>query len=117
VTSDDVLAVIERELALESPEVRRSPALVEDLLDADFREIGVSGRPWTRSEVVQALLAEDSDDPGSIEVTEMEGMLVCDGLVLLTFLSRRDGYRARRSSLWRRSDGAWRVVFHQGTLL
>ena len=38
-------------------------------------------------------------------------------LVLLTYVSECDRRRARRMSLWRRSAGTWRVLYHQGTLL
>jgi hypothetical protein len=48
---------------------------------------------------------------------DMEGRHLADDLVLLTYVSDNDGRRARRSSLWRRSGGSWRMVFHQGTLL
>jgi hypothetical protein len=42
------LGVIERELALLTPEVRGSADQLEELLDPDFAEIGKSGRLWTR---------------------------------------------------------------------
>jgi hypothetical protein len=35
----------------------------------------------------------------------------------LIYISNRHGRRARRSSLWRRAAGAWRLLFHQGTPL
>ena len=52
-----------------------------------------------------------------LPTAEMTGRLVAPGLVLLTYVSDPDGRAARRSSLWRRSEGRWRMLFHQGTLL
>ena len=49
---DEVAAVIERELALLTPEVRGSADQLEELLDPDFGEIGKSGRLWTRDEMI-----------------------------------------------------------------
>jgi len=115
--TDELAPVIELELALMSLRVRRSAALVDELLAPEYREIGASERLWTRVEALQALAAEPSDDPGTAEVTEIQGTVLGPALVLLTYVSSRNGHHARRSSLWQRSDGTWRLVFHQGTLL
>ena len=56
--ADDVAVVIEREVALLTPEVRGSAEQLEELLDPDFGEIGKSGRLWTRGEMVAALIAD-----------------------------------------------------------
>ncbi len=112
----DLQTVFDRELALLSLEVRRSPHQVDDLLDADFCEIGASGRLWTRAEIV-SLLADERSSEGAIEASEMKGTIVGPDLVLLTYVTNRQGRRARRSSLWRRSAGTWRVLYHQGTPL
>lgn len=114
---DELQRVIERELALLSFQVRRSAHQVEELLDPDFREIGASGRLWTRAEMMAALARVSSRGEGAIEATEMTGAVVSPDLVLLTYVSDWRGRRARRSSLWRRSSGAWRLLHHQGTLV
>ncbi len=114
-TADELGPVIERELALMSPSVRRSVALVDELLDPEFREIGMSGRCWTRPEAIQALASEATDESCAAEMTDIEGTVLEPNLVLLTYVSSRGGRRARRSSLWRCSDGNWRLVLHQGT--
>ena len=98
-----------------SPEVRHSPRLVEQLLDSSFREIGASGRLWTRAEMIRALAAEHSGGASITQATDFEGMVIGEGLVLLTYLSTQNGRQARRSSLWRFREGTWRVLFHQGT--
>jgi len=82
-----------------------------------LHEIGMSGRFWTRAEVRQALAVELTENPGTAEVTEIEGKVSGPSLITLTYRSTRDGRRARRNSLWRCSDGTWRLVFHQGTPL
>jgi len=113
----DVGLVIDRELAMLSFQVRRTPHQVDELLDPDFREIGASGRLWTRAEMLSALAGELSDGSGAIEATEMAAAVVGCELVLLTYVSSWQGRRARRSSLWRRSAGSWRLLHHQGTPL
>jgi hypothetical protein len=67
--------------------------------------------------MVSALAGELSLEAGVIKATEMVGAVVVPDLVLLTYVSHWRGRRARRSSLWRRSAGAWRLLPYQGTLL
>jgi hypothetical protein len=81
---DDLRAVIELELGLLSPQVRRSRELLEGSLDPTFREIGASGRLWSRSEVIDALLAEEPDSC-PIETSEIGASAVGEGLVLVTY--------------------------------
>ena len=116
--ADDVDRVIKCELALLSPAVRRAPSRLAELLDPDFREIGASGRLWTRAEVMVALSKEPSaDGEAAIEASEIAADVVGTDLILITYVTDRAGQRARRSSLWRRSTGRWRVLHHQGTPL
>ena len=116
-TVGEVQLVIERELALLSFQVRRSAHHVNELLDPEFREIGASGRLWTRAQMVAALADDPYDGEGAIGATQMAGAFVGPDVVLLTYVSNWQGRRARRSSLWRRSAGVWRLLHHQGTLV
>jgi hypothetical protein len=113
----DLGNVIELEIALLSDEVRRSRALLEELLDPEFCEIGASGRMRTRPEVLDEILADQPGVRSPIQTAEMEASAVGEDLILVRYVSDSNGRRARRSSLWRRAGGSWRVVFHQGTLL
>lgn len=112
--SGDLGAVIELEQALLSANLRHSKPLIDELLDPDFVEIGASGRLWSRAETLHALADERAGDP--VTISEMDASEVGAGIVLLRYVSDRGARRSRRSSLWRQSDGRWRIVFHQGTL-
>jgi hypothetical protein len=124
VTPDDeaVAEVIARERALLTREVRSSAAALDALLDPEFTETGASGRRWTRAEILTALPAEAEAGPGSpgpdrIADHAMAGRRLAADVVMLTFETDHEGRRARRVSLWRRSGGRWRVLYHQGTLV
>ena len=108
--------VVDLERALLTPDARRSAERLDELLDPEFREIGASGRLWTRAELVAAL-PEDEGPDEPVAAEQFEGVEVAPGLVLLTYVSDPDGRAARRSSLRRRSGGRWRLLHHQGTLL
>lgn len=87
------------------------------LLDPDFREVGASGRLWSRAEMIRELPSDTADEDDAITVTDMHGVRLSGEIVLVTYISERCGRRARRSSLWRRSDRTWRVLYHQGTIV
>ncbi|WP_405071745.1 nuclear transport factor 2 family protein [Kribbella sp. NBC_01510] len=113
---DEVGMVVEAELSLLRPDVRSSAQAVEALLDPDFVEVGASGRRWDRTAMVAALGSGEITDPDPIQATEVAGVQLADDLVHVTYVSRRTGGApVRRSSLWRRTDGTWRLYYHQGT--
>jgi hypothetical protein len=115
VPSEDVSLVIENELALLTPGVRSSEDTLRKLLAPDFTEIGASGRLWTREEMISGLIADASAHEVIIDHSEVTGRVVGDDLVLLSYVTSSVGRRARRSSLWRRREGTWELVHHQGT--
>jgi len=58
-------------------------------------------------------------NPGGapIQVENMRGWLLADGLVMLKYTSENQGRRSNRTSLWRRTAGGeWQIFHHQGTL-
>jgi hypothetical protein len=111
----DVVTVVALERRLLEPSVRASAAALEALLDPEFREIGASGQVWTRDAIIGALIQGGAADT-PIRDEDMDGRLLADHLVLLTYLSDASGRRARRTSLWRLDpDAGWRLLHHQGT--
>jgi hypothetical protein len=123
VTPDDeaVAEVIALERALLTREVRSSAAALDALLDPEFTETGASGRRWTRAEILAERPAGEAAaaPPGPARIADhaMAGRRLAADVVMLTFETDNQGRRARRVSLWRRSGGRWRVLYHQGTLV
>ncbi|MCO7222477.1 DUF4440 domain-containing protein [Klenkia sp. PcliD-1-E] len=105
------------ELALLDPAVRADPARAGVLLHPAFTEVGASGRSWTRAEILEAMAGELSLAGEQVEVGDMTGEQVATDVVQLRFTTVVAGRVARRSSLWRRTDGRWQLWFHQGTLV
>lgn len=88
------------------------------LLDPEFREIGYSGRAYSRD----AVLANLSDrEPSGVHAEGFRYQRIALDTVLVTYRSAHmspDGRlsrHARRSSVWLRESGHWRMIFHQGT--
>lgn len=111
--TDDPVAA---ELLLLTVAVRRDRGQVEELLEPEFREVGASGRVWGRAEIVEALTLEQADE--DIRAHDVRTRQLSSDLVLVTYVSQQpSGRRAYRTSLWRRTDGTWRLLHHQGTPL
>ena len=103
---------IAAEVRLLDPAVRADAAAVDELLAADFGEIGQGGRIWSRDATIRAL----SEAPAvPAEATNFTGRLVAPDLVLVTYTTVGPAGSIRRASLWRGGPNGWQVVFHQGT--
>jgi hypothetical protein len=93
-------------------------AAIIALLDDDFREIGASGRSYSRADVIGVLDARQAAPPvESWEARDFDCRPLCGDTYLLTYTLRQDGPRVtHRSSVWRKSPGGWKILFHQGTV-
>ncbi len=111
--------MIRLELELHRPEVRADAKRLDELLDPEFVEFGASGARWDRVSIVESLLAEpgpQSENAVVIEATDVVARWLADDVVLVTYTTQTPQRRALRSSIWRRTEGLWRVYFHQGTV-
>ena len=113
--SIDATMLLEHELL--DPAVRSDRRRVDTLLALDFTEVGRSGRLWTRDEMLESVGGFESSWGPKAVASEMQGRMLADDLVLLTYVTESAAGHSRRSSVWRRSRGRWQIVFHQGTAL
>lgn len=93
----------------------------EAMTAPDFWEVGASGARYDR-EFVWSVLAERyaADGPDEWETGDWEaGDFACrplgGGTYLLTYRLRQGARLTRRATVWERTDGGWRAVYHQGT--
>jgi hypothetical protein len=112
---DDIRLVIEGELQLHQPEVRRSPALAGALLHAEYTEVGASGRWWNRTDMLAAMAEEPPDSP-PISASLVQATRLNGDTILVTYISQAGPHRAYRSSVWVHGDAGWQVWYHQGTV-
>lgn len=96
----------------------KSADTVSALLADDFEEFGRSGRTYDKNAIMQDLSNQLSQ---RVEIHDFRLRSLSDGVALVTYRSSRlgdpasDELAALRSSIWRREQGGWRMVFHQGT--
>jgi len=105
------------ELESLSPECRADAARLGRLLAPDFHEFGASGAEYGYEGTAEMVAAGMAGDDEPITVAKMRGWLLAEGLVMLKDTSSRQGRRANRTSLWRRTGaGHWQMFHHQGTV-
>jgi len=91
------------------PEVRGSAAALDALISRDFVEFGSTGQVYDRQTIVLAMLKDPN--PRVPTLTEFQVRELSPDVALVTY--RTSG--SVRSSVWRRENDTWRIVFHQGT--
>ena len=100
------------------PEIRNDTAQVSLLLAVEFREIGSSGRFFSRNAILDDLQADTH--PRKLSLSKFECIMLSDTLALVTYMTLRESpssppVSALRSSIWTYRDARWQVLFHQGT--
>ncbi len=97
-----------REMEMLDPAVRADPVRVRELLHDDFIEFGSTGRVYNKEILIEMLRSEQ---PSTVSIREF----TVRQLPPSSPTYPQSGQEARRSSVWVRQDGVWRMVFHQGT--
>jgi hypothetical protein len=112
------------EARLQLPSVRTSRQQLDMLLADEFLEFGASGGTYNKREIVAALVADpESALPRYATMQNLKVYWLADHVRLVVYRSSktRPGTtvpeRANRSSIWRKIDGRWQMLFHQGTPL
>jgi len=111
--------ILRLELLLLHADLTLNPELPEELLSGEFEEIGSSGEVTGRAQVIAWLNNKRKGDRWRL--TEFRIRILATDLVLASYRATKVGCvekasgGSRRSSIWRRSDNRWRMVFHQAT--
>ncbi|WP_254427309.1 DUF4440 domain-containing protein [Rhodanobacter sp. C01] len=119
-TAPELLGVLEalrqREPIFHRPEFGTSRADFERMTEADFWEVGASGRRYSRQYVLDVLDARrDSPEPDIWETSGFHCSALATDLYLLTYTLRQGSRLTRRATVWRHTPDGWKIVFHQGT--
>jgi hypothetical protein len=95
------------------PATRSSRKNLEELLAEDFVEFGSSGVIYDRASVISTLVLEN---PVAWSIASFKARPLAGGAALVTYVATKSGGESSlRCSIWQRSGGRWRMVFHQGT--
>ncbi|MBN9221104.1 MAG: DUF4440 domain-containing protein [Mesorhizobium sp.] len=112
--------IVELELALLKAPTRSDPDFLDAVLDDDMIEFGKSGYEYDKQSIMAAL-TDTKEEPmpnDQLEMTAIRAVQLAPGVVLLTYRLQpraENAVPSLRSSVWKRRDQDWRLVFHQGT--
>jgi len=114
--------IFESESSLLKPEVRLSREKLDLLLADDFIEFGSSGLIYDKKEILDRLPKNSQTSPAEFLVSDFAVKELTEDLVLATFktdkiLSDKSHLISLRSSIWRKNNDDWQMIFHQGTPL
>jgi hypothetical protein len=107
------------ETRLHLPKVRASKVELENLLHADFFEIGRSGTSYRRADIIKQLVSQKGD--AVIWAQDFALSMPAYSVALLVYKSAHLGadgeltMHAQRSSMWQYDELGWQLRFHQGT--
>lgn len=122
VTSPQLLAVLEelklREPIFHHPEFGTTRQDYEAMTDADFWEVGASGRRYSREFVLEALQNRAPDPEESQWLTrDFQCREIAADNYLITYILHQGKRVTRRATLWRRTAAGWKILYHQGTIV
>jgi hypothetical protein len=91
----------------------------EQRMANDYWEVGASGRRYSRAEVLEHLSKTPVilADASGWQSRELRLRQLGEDIYLLTYCLLQGSRVSRRSSVWCRSTGRWRILYHQGTLV
>ncbi len=119
--SEDICTIIYGlETSLLRPETRASTKDLDRFLADGFMEFGSSGRVYKKSDILKRLPGSAAVSTDEFTVTDFEVRELAEGVMLATYSARRSQPGSKpmislRSSIWKLTDCAWRMIFHQGT--
>lgn len=108
-----------REPIFHRPEFGASRADFERMTADDFWEVGASGRIYSRAHVLDELEKRHSKPHADLwETSDFRCRRLAEDVYLVTYTLLQDRARlTRRSTIWRREIGGWKIVYHQGTIV
>jgi len=121
-TAPQLLAVLEelkqREPIFHHPELGTSRRDYENMTDAEFWEVGASGRRYSRNYVLETLKNRPPNpDEASWVMRDFQCREIAADNYLITYTLFQGARVTRRSTLWSHTSAGWKLLYHQGTMV
>ena len=117
--NQDVLnELIQREPIFHRSELGTTRQDFENMTIETFWEVGASGRRYSRKYVMDTLELRHSQPHEDIwETRDFHCLEIAPNNYLITYTLLQGDRVTRRSTIWRRCDTDWKIVYHQGTIV
>lgn len=112
-----------REPIFHRPEFGTNRSDFENMLDAEYWEVGASGKRYDREFCIETVVKRYQDPHYSKndywETWDFECRALSKDTYLLTYIliQGKEKRLTRRSTIWRFSDMNWKILYHQGTII
>jgi hypothetical protein len=121
-TAPELLGVLEelrrREPIFHQPAFGTTRRDFEEITDPTFFEVGASGRRYSRQYVLDILASRPPDpDEASWATRDFHCREIGADNYLITYTLAQGQRITRRATLWRRTPGGWKILYHQGTIV
>lgn len=112
--------IYDLETSLLKPEIRSSTEDLDLLLADDFMEFGSSGKVYDKKMILDRLPKDTEISPIQFIVSDFQIKELSENVVLATFKTNKistdnSSVISLRASIWKKINGNWQMVYHQGT--
>lgn len=90
---------------------------IADVLAEDYLEFASTGIVYTRDEVIESMHQWHSEVHPTDPISDLAVAQIADDLFRSTYTLHQPGRSSLRLTIWRKTNGVWRAVFHQGTVI
>jgi hypothetical protein len=110
--------LMQREPIFHRPELGTTRQDFEQMTDPTFWEVGASGRRYNREYVLNTLEKRYQNPiEEAWETQDFHCLEVGLNTYLLTYTLLQGERVTRRSTIWRRTELDWKILYHQGTIV
>jgi hypothetical protein len=91
----------------------------EQRMADDYWQVGASGRRYSRAAILEHLARRPAQlaDESGWRCSEHALRALGEDTFLVTYCLSQGERVSRRSTLWRRRNGRWQILYHQGSLV
>lgn len=100
------------EMSLLTPDIRKSPLQLKELIADEFIEHGSSGTIYDKNDLLNSLPCEEER---SYVVENFSVLKLSSKVMLATYRVTCESKSSLRSSIWKFKNARWQMIFHQGT--
>ena len=100
------------ELELNDLATRKNKQRLEVLIADEFEEVGKSGKRFSKSDIINELVNEESV---AFSAHDFSFVVLAKDCVLVKYLTTINQQSAYRCSIWKKSQNNWQIQYHQGT--
>ena len=104
--------IFDLENALLTEEVRKNENKLNQLISDNFIEFGQSGKIYKKSDILESLPKEEFE---KITITDFEIISSQSNQIAVRYKSSFEDNITLRSSIWKKEEDDWKIIFHQGT--